>query len=63
MPQQPAKLWKLNDQVDVHGSGADLHDPKVFETIETSVEALNGDLRALSLDISGLGDRYPHEND
>ena len=50
------KLWRPGDKIDVHGNGAEIHDPAVFEMVESSIEALDNDLRELSLDISG-----PHD--
>ena len=51
---QMTKLWRPGDKIDVHGNGAEIHDPALFETVESSIEALDKDLRELSLDISGL---------
>ena len=50
------KLWRPGDKIDVHGTGAEIHNPALFETVENSIEALDKDLRELSLDISGLHD-------
>ena len=53
---QMTKLWRPGDKTDVHGNSAEIHDQAMFETVESSIEALDKDLRELSLDISG-----PHD--
>ena len=48
------KMWRPNEKIDVHPTGAEIHDPAVFAAVESSIDALDEDLRELSLDISGL---------
>ena len=53
MPQAPNLLWRPGDNVKMQGTGAYLRDPEVYKTIETVVDTLSKDPRAISLDISG----------
>lgn len=47
-------LWTVGQQVDIHGTGAEIYNPDFFETIEEGIKSLDTELRSLSLDISGL---------
>lgn len=47
------EIWKVGQSGDVAGTGGQIYRQEFFETIEESINAINNDLRELSLDISG----------
>ena len=51
----PAEVWRVGQPADgVQGNGDEIFKPEYFQTIEESIASLDGSLRDLSLDISGL---------
>lgn len=47
------EIWRVGQNVDVHGTGGQLYKAEYFDTIEESIKCLDNELQALSLDISG----------
>lgn len=50
----PDILWRPDVDISLfRGDGKDIYEPEFFETIDTAIETLSDELRALSLDIHG----------
>ena len=49
-----SELWRPGDDVKPGGTGAEIYRPDVLKTIAEHIDKLDGELRELSLDISGM---------
>ena len=54
MSKAPKALWEVGQELVPQGTGADFCNPEFFKTVVENIALLDGELRELSLDISGL---------